>query len=107
MSKARAKKKAVSGSPDIVQALRQRISLHEIPPGSSLLESQLASEFGVSRTRVREALCELELRGLIERVPNRGAVVARLDLTQIFEIYDARDALEGMCVRLATQKAPP
>ncbi len=52
-------------------------------------------------------LTELELRGLIKRIPNRGAEVARLDLTQVFEIYDAREALEGMAVRLATEKAPP
>lgn len=92
---------------DIVQALRERISSHTIAPGAKLQEAVLAKEFGVSRTRVREALTELEFRGLIKRIPNRGAEVARLDLTQVFEIYDAREALEGMAVRLATEKAPP
>lgn len=92
---------------DIVAALRERISSHDIPPGAKIGEAQLAEEFGVSRARVREALTELEFRGLIKRIPNRGAEVARLDLTQVFEIYDAREALEGMAVRLATQKAPP
>lgn len=92
---------------DIVQALRARISSHAIAPGAKLQEAVLAKEFGVSRTRVREALTELEFRGLIKRIPNRGAEVARLDLTQVFEIYDAREALEGMAVRLATEKAPP
>ena len=92
---------------DILEALRERIASHAIPPGAKLHEAQLAQEFGVSRTRVREALTALELRGLIKRIPNRGAEVCRLDLTQVFEIYDAREALEGMCVRLATEKAPP
>ncbi|MCC7194145.1 MAG: GntR family transcriptional regulator [Gemmatimonadaceae bacterium] len=92
---------------DIVAAMRERISTHAIPPGSKISEAHLAEEFGVSRTRVREALTELEFRGLIKRIPNRGAEVIRLDLTQVFEIYDAREALEGMAVRLATQKAPP
>jgi DNA-binding GntR family transcriptional regulator len=92
---------------DIVQILRERISLQQIPPGSKLLENELSKEFGVSRTTVREALCDLELRGLIKREPNRGAVVSRLDLAQVFEIYDAREALEGMCVRLATLNTPP
>ena len=59
------------------------------------------------RARVREALCALEQRGLIERIPNRGAVVVRLDLSQVFEIYDVREVLEGLCVRLATQNVPP
>lgn len=93
--------------PDIIQQLRERISSHAIPPGSKLRESTLAQQYGVSRTKVREALTALELRGLIKRTPNRGAEVVRVDLTQIFEIYDAREAVEGMCIRLATQKAPP
>ena len=92
---------------DIVQALRERISSHDIAPGAKLQEAALAKEFGVSRTRVREALNELEFRGLIRRIPNRGAEVVRLELTQVFEIYDAREALEGMCVRLATEKTSP
>jgi DNA-binding GntR family transcriptional regulator len=92
---------------DLVQALRERISSHDIPPGAKLQEAAIAQEFSVSRARAREALTELELRGLIERTPNRGAVVCRLDLAQVFEIYDTREALEGMAVRLATQKAPP
>lgn len=95
------------GPADVVTALRVGITSHAIPPGSKLQEAKLAKEFGVSRTRVREALLELELRGLITRIPNRGAEVRRLELSQVFEIYDAREALEGMCVRLATQKTPP
>ncbi len=90
----------------MVQHLREQISCHAIPPGSQLREATLAKQFGVSRTKVREALTSLELRGLIKRTPNRGAEVVRVDLTQIFEIYDAREAVEGMCIRLATQKAP-
>lgn len=92
---------------DVAQALRERIASHAIPPGAKLQEAVLAKEFGASRARVREALNELEFRGLIRRIPNRGAEVMRLDLTQVYEIYDAREALEGMAVRLATEKAPP
>lgn len=91
----------------IVRTLRERISLHQLAPGAKLLERQLAEEFGVSRTLVREALRELEVRGLIARIPNKGAMVSRIDLTQVFEIYEAREALEGMCARLATQNMPP
>lgn len=91
----------------MVEALRERISNHAIAPGAKLQEAALAKEFGVSRARVREALSELEFRGLIKRIPNRGAEVVRLDLTQVFEIYDAREALEGMAVRLATQNTAP
>jgi DNA-binding GntR family transcriptional regulator len=92
---------------EVVEVLRERIARQDVPPGAKLREHDLAEEFGVPRTRIREALGLLENRGLIERVPNRGAVVTRLDLSQIFHLYDVRAVLEGLCVRLATEKAPP
>jgi DNA-binding GntR family transcriptional regulator len=101
------RRKAARGVSDLAQALRDRIASHAIPPGAKLQEAVIAKEYGEPRARVREALNELEFRGLIKRIPNRGAEVVRLDLTQVFEIYDAREALEGMCVRLAAEKAPP
>lgn len=94
-------------APELLQTLRSRIAAQEIPPGAKLRENELAGEFGVPRARIRQALFALEQRGLVERVPNRGAVVTRLDLAQVFRIYDVREVLEGLCVRLATQNAPP
>jgi DNA-binding GntR family transcriptional regulator len=91
----------------IVRALRERIAAHAVPPGAKLLEADLAREFGVSRARIRDAFVALEMLGVVERIPNRGAVVARLDLAQVFEIYDVREALEGLCVRLAVQNTTP
>lgn len=93
--------------PDLFQALRARIATQEIAPGAKLRENELAEEFGVPRTRVREALSALEQRGLVERIPNRGAVVTRLDPAQVFHIYDVREVLEGLCVRLATLRTAP
>ena len=92
---------------DVFIALRERIVSQEIPPGAKLREHELAEEFKVPHTRVREVLGMLEQRGLIERVPNRGAVVARLDLSQVFDLYDVREVLEGLCARLATANLPP
>ncbi|HET8610849.1 MAG TPA: GntR family transcriptional regulator [Burkholderiales bacterium] len=94
-------------APNVLQALRERIVRQEIAPGSKLRENELAQEFGVPRTRIREAFSVLEQRELIERIPNRGAVVARLDLSQVFHIYDVREVLEGLCARLATQNVAP
>jgi DNA-binding GntR family transcriptional regulator len=93
--------------PDVLNALRERISRHELPPGSKLLEAELSAEFGVSRASIREVFGVLSQRGLIRRIPQRGAVVERLDLSQVFEIYEVREALEGMCARLATMKMAP
>ena len=88
----------------IVEVLRGRIARQDVPPGAKLRETDLAEEFLVPRTRVREALTALEQRRLVERIPNRGAMVTRLDLAQAFHIYDLREVLEGLAARLATEK---
>ena len=95
------------GAGALLPALRERIARHTLPPGAKLLENDLAREFGVSRAKVRDAFGVLEQRGLIQRIPNRGAVVARLDLSQVFEIYAVREMLEGLCARLAVERTKP
>ena len=96
---------AVNRIQEIVDALRDRIARQQVAPGSKLAEQELAEEFDAPRTAVREAFSALEQRGLIERIPNRGAVVTRLDLPQVFHIYETREVLEGLCARLATRNA--
>ena len=96
-----------SSTAEVLDTLRQRIARQDIPPGAKLREHELAAEFGVPRTRIREVFGALESRGLIERIPNRGAVVMRLDLAHVFQLYDVREVLEGLCVRLATENVPP
>ncbi len=91
----------------LVDTLRDRIARQVFRPGERLREQELASEFGVPRTRVRDAFAVLEGRGLIERIPNRGAVVATLDAAQVAAIYDVREVLEGLNVRLATLNTAP
>lgn len=107
----RGRKRAASPSgtavSSIFEKLRVRISQQHIPPGAKLRETDLAAEFGVPRTRIRDALAALEQRGLVERIPNRGAVVIRLDLSQALHIYDVRAVLEGLAARLATLNAKP
>ena len=91
---------------DLVEVLKGRIARQELPPGARLREQEIAEEFGVPRTRVREALSALDARGLIDRIPNRGAVVARLGIDRLIHIYDVREVLEGLCARLAAERAP-
>jgi DNA-binding GntR family transcriptional regulator len=98
---------ARSQTDDLLGELRRRIVSHEWPPGSRLREHELADEFHVSRARIRGAFGILEERGLIECVPNRGAVVIRLQLDRIFELFEVREVLEAQMVRLAAEKAPP
>lgn len=104
---AKAKAKATVTKVDLLQVLRERIAKSELRPGSKLNEYELSKEFNVPRTRIREVFTSLEQRGLIERIPNRGAMVARLDPEQVFAIYDIREVLEGLCVRLACQNSEP
>ena len=61
-----------TSSADMLKVLRARIGAHEVPPGAKLGENDLAEEFGVPRTRVREVLSALEQRGLVdvEKVPS-------------------------------------
>jgi len=95
------------GAEKLLSELRRRIVNHELAPGSRLREQDLADEFGVSRARIRETFGILEERGLIERIPNRGAIVTRLEADKVKELFEVREALEAQMVRLATQKAPP
>ncbi len=95
-----------SGVPQIVAALRERIASQEFLSGSRLREQQLSEEYGVSRASIREAFGALEERGLIERIPHQGAVVARLDGRKAFDLFEVREILEGLCARLATRNAP-
>ncbi len=92
---------------DVVEVLRARIVNQELPPGSKLSEAMLTEEFKVSRPRIREAFGVLEDRGLIERIPNRGAVVTRLGAEEIFSLFEVREVLEALAVRLATEKSGP
>jgi len=95
------------GLEKLLMELRRRIVSQELLPGARLREQDLASEFGVSRARIRETFGILEERGLIERIPNRGAIVTRLEADKIKELFEVREVLEAQMVRLATEKAPP
>lgn len=91
-------------SAQVYDHLLNRILASELPPGASLREVDLAEEFGVSRTPVREALARLAEDGLVEIRPNRRTVVRRLGATELIEIYQIREALEGKAAELACGK---
>jgi DNA-binding GntR family transcriptional regulator len=68
-------------------------------------ERQLAQEFGISRTPVREAMAQLEREGFVRSVPRRGVYVVRKTRTEVIEMITAWAALESMAARLITQTA--
>ena len=68
-------------------------------------ERQLAQDFGVSRTPVREAMAQLEREGFVRSVPRRGVYVVRKTKREVIELIQAWAALESMAARLITQSA--
>jgi DNA-binding GntR family transcriptional regulator len=68
-------------------------------------ERSLASDFGVSRTPVREAMAQLEREGFVRSVPRRGVYVVRKTKREVIELITAWAALESMAARLITQNA--
>lgn len=83
--------------------LQEQIVRGELTPGQRLAESELASRYGVSRGPLREAIRRLEARRLVEVAPRTGARVVDFDAEQLADVYQAREALEGMAARLAAQ----
>ena len=98
--------KSVGGlSNRVYHQIRSEIVKGELIPGESVTEMGLAKDCGVSRTPVREALRQLELEGLVELIPNKGAVILGISPEDICDIYQIRAMLEGSVAERAAQKA--
>jgi len=88
----------------IFNTLRQAIILGELKPGERLMEVHLAEKMGVSRTPVREAIRKLELEGLVNMVPRKGAHVADLSVKDIMDVLEVRACLDGLATSLAANR---
>jgi GntR family transcriptional regulator, trigonelline degradation regulator len=89
----------------VVDELRESIVAGRLAPGSRLIERELISMTGVSRTVIREALRQLEAEGLVAMVPNKGPVVRELTVTEARDLYAIRAVLEGLAARLFVENA--
>jgi DNA-binding GntR family transcriptional regulator len=85
--------------------LRDGISSGRLKPGDRLVEADLASQMGISRAPVREALHQLEFDGLVEGRTRRGYVVRELSTAELLEIYDLRALLEPVLACSAAARA--
>jgi len=90
-------------SDQIRSALADAVSSGKLRAGTVLEEQQIADQYGVSRTPVREAIRQLQASGLVEAT-GRRMVVARLTPTRIMEMFEAMAEIEAVCVRLATYR---
>src|ERR1700754_5341254 len=81
------------------------LDIYDQPGDVRLDERQLASDLGISRTPVREAMAQLEREGFVRSVPRRGVYVVRKTRAEVIELITAWAALESMAARLITQNA--
>ena len=88
----------------VFQTLRGAILKGDLKPGERLMELQLASKLGVSRTPIREAIRMLEQEGLAVTIPRKGAEVADITEKSLRDVLEVRKALEELAVQLACEK---
>ena len=86
----------------VFNRIRDDILSGKYKEGEELREVAIGDELGVSRTPVREAFRQLELEGLIQIVPNKGAYVTGITVKDVKDIYMIRSKLEGLCAYWAT-----
>ncbi len=84
----------------IARSLEEDIVLGRRHPREHLVEQDLCERFKTHRGDVRLALFDLEKKGIIQRIPNRGAIVRDLTPQEVREIYAVREELEVMAVRV-------
>lgn len=88
----------------LIEYLREKILLGELAPGTNINEVQLASELGISRGPLREALRVLEKEHLIVNVPRKASFVTEISLESLIEIYQAREMMECYAIDLLKRK---
>src|SRR3954452_8746635 len=86
-------------APQVFGRLRELIISLELPPGSPLSRTALATQFGLSSTPIRDALMRLDEEGLVEVYPQHATVVSRIDIKRAQQAHFLRQALEVEIVR--------
>jgi len=84
--------------------LSNRISDGRLSPGDTIDEQEIATRFSVSKTPVREALLQLKAQGLVGSLPRGGAIVAKMDLSQLLSLWEWLSEIEAIAVKLACER---
>ncbi|HEV8338445.1 MAG TPA: GntR family transcriptional regulator [bacterium] len=87
--------------------MRQAIIRGQIPQGARVNELELAGAWRMSRTPIRDALRRLEAEGLLEAVPRKGMIVRHAGGSELEDLYDLCEVLEGLAARRAAQRGTP
>lgn len=88
------------------QTLKERLIDCVYEPGSMLNEAQLAAEFGLSRTPIREAISRLEMEGFVKTLPKKGIYVTSLTFLDVIQVFQTRLEIEPIALRLAAHRLP-
>ncbi len=97
----RAKKEVLSAK--VYYLLREMVANYRFQPGCHMNVEKLARELKVSRAPVWEAIRRLQQEGLVQDIPNRGVFMMEMSLAKAFELFEVRQALEGLAGRLAAR----
>jgi DNA-binding GntR family transcriptional regulator len=100
-------RRSVTLSDQIFNALVDDILSGAFEPGVRLDEPSICRKYNVSRTPIREALRRLSGAGLVEITPRRGVTVARINVQELNEMFEALAELEGLCARLSAVRMTP
>lgn len=98
----RSNKKSLSNL--VYRDLKEKILKNKLLPGDKLIEMEIASNLGVSRTPVREALKKLEEDGLVTSFPRKSYIVSKISVKEAKNLYIVRRSLEPLAVELLAQK---
>ncbi len=90
---------------EVANALRDLILEGELAGGEKIREKELTERFGVSRTPLREAMKMLSSEGLIELIPNRGAIISETSDADLADAFPVLAALEGLAGAQAAERA--
>jgi len=89
----------------VYEKLKEMILNNELKPGEKLKQENLAVILGVSRTPLLKALQMLKYDYLVESIPRRGMIVKKLSVKDLKDIYDVREGIESVAVRLVIERA--
>ncbi|WP_158219254.1 MULTISPECIES: GntR family transcriptional regulator [unclassified Achromobacter] len=87
----------------VAAELKNRILDGRLAPGQRLISRDVVEQIGISRNSLREAFRRLEADGLVDVIPNRGAVVRNLSAAEVMHVFQIREALEGYAARMAAR----
>jgi DNA-binding GntR family transcriptional regulator len=92
---------------EVLRLIEQAVMDHRLPPGTKLKEVQLAQVFGVKRGTIRKVLARLVHSRLVDRLPNKGATVARPSVKEAHDLFAARRAIECTILEILAVRITP